>query len=293
VIGLGAIGFAVYFYYHGGPREKTYQLEGSAGDTLGVRHQLAQLLKREVGGRGIRLEFHETSGSEEALAQVNDHALDLALVQGGLRDSDFPNVRQVATLHVEPLHLLVKKELAEGVAGHLTALNGKTVNLGPVGSGTHALSSEVLAFAGLQPRAAGRATGYIPMELTRHQLFDEPDRDRLPEAVFLVSTMPANAARFLVQKRDYRLVPLPFGEAFALESLTPPGSAPPPEQRIDKARTSATTIPAFTYGLDPPRCPLPHCRRWALGCWSSRTRMSITRPSASLWRRLLRDSSAS
>jgi TRAP-type uncharacterized transport system substrate-binding protein len=261
VVGLAAIGLAVYFYFyfHGGPSEKAHRLDLSAGDALGIRHQLAQLLQTEVAGQGLRLELHETKGSEEALAQVNDHVLDLALVQGGLCESGYPNVRQVATLHVEPLHLLVKKELAEGVARHLNALDGKTVNLGPTGSGTHALASEVLAFAGLRPRAPGRTSGYIPMELTRHQLYDEPDRGRLPDAVFMDASMPANAARFLVQQRDYRLVPLPFGEAFALEPLNPPGSAPLPEQQIDKARTCATTIPAFTYSLDPPvpAAPLP------------------------------------
>jgi TRAP-type uncharacterized transport system substrate-binding protein len=258
-VGLGALGLAVYFYLHGSPREKAHRLDLSAGDALGTRNHLAQLLQTEVAGQGIRLELHETRGSEEALAQVNDHVLDVALVQGGLRESDYPNVRQVATLHLEPLHLLVKKELAEGVARHLNALDGKTVNLGPAGSGTHALASAVLAFAGLQPRDAGRTTGYIPTELTRHQLFDEPDRGHLPDAVFLVSSLPSNAAKFLVQQRDYLLVPLPFGEAFALESLAPRGTALVPEQRIDKARTSATTIPAFAYSLDPavPAAPLP------------------------------------
>jgi TRAP-type uncharacterized transport system substrate-binding protein len=258
LVGLGALGLAVYFYL-GTPRQKSYQLKLSAGDALGARHQLAQLLKDEASAQGIHLELRETSGSEEALAQVNSHVLDLALVQGGLEESAYPNVRQVATLHVELLHLLVKKELLEAVSVHLSALEGKTVNLGAAGSGTHALASEVLSFAGLQPRIGAEKTGYIPTELTRRQMYAEPDRERLPDAVFLVSSLPSNAARFLVQKRGYRLVPLPFGEAFALEPLSARETALTQGERIDKARTCATTIPAFTYSLDPavPATALP------------------------------------
>src|SRR5262249_4726741 len=130
---------------------------------------------------------------------------------------DRPNVRQVAVLPIEPLHLLVKKELADQVAARLTALEGKTVDVGDVGTGTHTLAVAVLHFAGLAPQTGGKA-GYIPRQLSWEQLCAMPTAD-MPDAVFMVSSLPSRRVRRLVDLHGYRLVPLPFGEAFELESL--------------------------------------------------------------------------
>jgi TRAP-type uncharacterized transport system substrate-binding protein len=216
---------------------------------------LAELLRDEVSSRGIVLDLQPTVGSEQALDRVNEHTLDLALVQGGLALGDRPHVRQVATLHVEPLHLLVKQELFQEVAGHLGALEGKTVNTGEVGSGTHTLSTRVLDFAGLQPRQADAGRGYKPSHLSRSRLLAEPQARNLPDAIFLVSSLPSRTARQLVARHGYRLVPLPFGEAFTLSGLAPAESARlggGPEGGIDPKRTYAVAIPPYTYGVETP-----------------------------------------
>ena len=62
---------------------------------------------------GLSLRIVGTRGSLEALSRVDSGELDLALVQGGLDPKFHPNVRQVAALHVEPMHLLVKEEIRE------------------------------------------------------------------------------------------------------------------------------------------------------------------------------------
>src|SRR5262249_10165842 len=125
--GLAALALAVYLYYRSPPR-RTHRLSMTAGNPLGMRHNLARMLRAEASSYGIELKLQGTKGSEDALDQVDRHALDLALVQGGLQRNGWPHVRQVATLHVEPLHLLVKKELYDKVSAHLAALDGKTVN---------------------------------------------------------------------------------------------------------------------------------------------------------------------
>jgi TRAP-type uncharacterized transport system substrate-binding protein len=179
----------------------------------------------------------------------------LALVQGGLLMSGRPNIRQVATLQIEPLHLLVKEELLAGVSNHLGALTGKTVNLGETGSGTHTLALEVLTFAGMKPGDAKEPLTYVPTLFGREQLLSEQDRTRLPDAILQVDPLPSETARYLVTRRGYRVAPLPFGVAFALQSLSTPeleGSSENPNERIDMARIVATTIPAFTYGVEPP-----------------------------------------
>src|SRR5262249_16284633 len=151
--------------------------------------------------------------------------------------------------------LLVKKELYDKVSAHLAALDGKTVNLSEAGSGTHDLAVEVLAFVGLHPRGGGRARGHIPMALSRQQMFAAKDPARLPAAYFLVSSLPGPTVKYLVEQHGYRLVRLPFGEAFALGALTTPeGTSPKRDHgpRVDKGHIFPVSIPAFTYGVDPP-----------------------------------------
>ena len=255
--GLLALALAVFFYFHS-PRERTWRLRMTAGNRLGMRHRLAEMLKAEVARQGVDLELHETSGSEEALDKVNSRDLDAALVQGGLLADDRPEVRQVLSLRMEPLHLLVKQELFAPAAKHLHALEGKRVSLSEAGSGTHSLATAVLAFAGLRPRSADHPGGYVPVEMNRQELFAEKDRARLPDAFMLVSPLPSPAARYLVTKQGYRLVPLPFGEAFALEGRTPrqPGDKSRP-QLVDPEHTYSMSVPAFVYSIDPPVPPEP------------------------------------
>jgi TRAP-type uncharacterized transport system substrate-binding protein len=260
VAALSALGLALFFYYHS-PRERSYHLRMTAGEARGTRHQLARVLQDNASPLGLQLEVEGTAGSEEALDRVNARTLDLALVQGGLRCDGRPHVRQVASLGVEPLHLLVKQELADAVAAHLSALEGKTVDPGVVGSGTHSLATEVLAFAGLRPREPGRPGGYAVSELSHRQLATEKDRAKLPDAVFLVASLPSEVARLLVQEREYRLVPLGFGEAFALDGLNGADERTGAAHHsvIEKRRIGVATIPAFAYRVEPPvpQTPLP------------------------------------
>ena len=258
LIGLAGLGLAAFVFFYA-PRARTYRLTMTAGASAGTRHDLADMLRGEVAPRGLELYLKPSVGSEEALDWVNGWQIDCAFIQGGLSVGDRPNVRLVAMLHIEPLHLLVKKELFDKVSKHLTALEGHTVNTGEIGSGTHTLSVAVLKFAGLSPRVEGQAGGYIPAPLCQKKM--QGNGADLPDAIFVVSSLPSQTARLLVTKHGYRLVPLPFGEAFALESLTRDERALRGQaaHTIDKGRTHATVIPAFTYGIEPPTPaePLP------------------------------------
>src|SRR5262249_39405767 len=126
-VGLAALAtaFLVFFY---SPRQRVHSLTCTAGEELATRAKLARVLRESAVGHGIELQLQGTAGSEESLDLVNAGKFDLALVQGGLHVSDRANVRQVATLNIEPLHLLVKKEIFSLVSTNLTALEGKTVN---------------------------------------------------------------------------------------------------------------------------------------------------------------------
>jgi TRAP-type uncharacterized transport system substrate-binding protein len=248
-LGIAALGIAAYVLFYT-PHPRHQHVTMTAGSTAGTRHHLAELFRTEAEPQGIDIELRGTVGSEDALDRVNSRQLDCALVQGGLSLAGRPNVRQVAVLPVEPLHLLVRKELADAVSARLSALDGKTISVGEVGSGTHTLATAVLAFVGLTPGAGGRG-GYVPRHASFDDLTSEPEGD-LPDAIFIVSSLPSRRAKVLVTGHGYRLVPLPFGEAFSLESLAQDEPATRAAQTIDKGRTFPATIPAFTYGVEPP-----------------------------------------
>jgi TRAP-type uncharacterized transport system substrate-binding protein len=261
LVGLAALALALFLYFHS-PGDRPYRLRITAGNEAGMRHQLALNLGTEAERRNISFNLRPSAGSEEALDWVNSRKVDMALVQGGLTADGRANVRQVATLHVEPLQLLVKKELFEDASASLAALRGKTVDLEEVGSGTNVLASAVLEFVGIHPRNQDPAGGYIPVHVERQKLHAEKDADHLPDAVFLVSSLPSSTCMFLVTKHGYRLVPLPFAEAFALGSLARiEGDKAPATAKghIVMGRIQAVTVPAYTYSVDPqvPAAPLP------------------------------------
>jgi TRAP-type uncharacterized transport system substrate-binding protein len=252
IVGLSALAVALFFFFHT-PGQRPHTLSITAGQNQTTRHQVALELRKAGTSFGIHMDIRETAGSEDALDRVNAGKLDLALVQGGLHVDDRPNVRQVATLSIEPLHLLVKKELLESTSKNLADLEGRTVNVGTVGSGTHSLATEALAFAGLHPKIPGGKGGYVATTLSNAELLAEKEPARLPDAVLLVACLPSEITKKLVSEREYRLVPIPFGEAFSLDGLRPDAGPALSASggRVVRGRVQAVVIPAFTYHVEP------------------------------------------
>lgn len=259
ILGLAAIGMAAFMWLYD-PVEGPIRLKMTAGRSAGERGRIAQVLQREAARRSIDIELVPTAGSDEALRKVDAGRIDAALAQGGLDLSDRPNLRQVASLQVEPLHLLVKKEIHDQVASQLSALRGKVVAVGEPGSGTSCLSPEVLAFAGLLPRTATTPGDFTPNSAGYDALLREPNYANLPDAVFMVSSLPSPVARHLVQAHGFRLVPLPYFDAFTLGPPDPePASNPGQGQAATKIRRDHVfdaTIPPFTYDVEPAVPPI-------------------------------------
>lgn len=238
----------------------------AAGSALGPRYALAEQLVELAASatkRRINLTLLPSHGSADALRRIGHGELDLALVQGALHVGEHERVRQVAVLGREALHLLIRPELHAAVSENLASLRGRRVNLGEVGSGTHALAHEVLAFAGLHAppaRAASTASAsavagdYVPLTMSYDDLMSAADVHALPDAVFSVSLLPSPLARALAARWGYRIAPLPFAEAFALAGREMsvqrmPGAS---QDIVQKQHVLATTIPPYTYDLDPP-----------------------------------------
>jgi TRAP-type uncharacterized transport system substrate-binding protein len=250
--GLLAIALAA-LYALSPERQQPIVLRMTAGSREGTRALLAEAMVEQAKARGIIIRLVETHGSEEALDLLENSGCDLAFVQGGLKPRGRDEVRQVAALHVEPLHLLVKPEFEQAVAGSLLKLKGRRINLGEAGSGTYCLARAALGFAGLD---AGR---YVAEGRSYAELMNEKDPAALPDAIFTVSTLPSRVARHLAVQHGYRLVGLPFAEAFALSTLGESATIArgDPAAEVRREHTCDALIPAFTYGVEPSVPPEP------------------------------------
>ncbi len=232
------------------------------------RALLAQRIAAEARRHHLNVELSsQPVGSLEAIELVDlPNPIDLALVPGGVARREYANVRQLVALSPEPLQLLTRAELA---SGDLAQLKGKRVCLGPPTTSVHFLARDVLCFAGLQAPAAEHPGDYVMSVASPHELQAQLEQLRglqgrrrdlalrqLPDAVFLLSSLPSLLARDLVTLAGYRLVPLSFAEAYCLDRIRPTETG---EVRIDRASFSAIDIPAYTYSVDPP-VPQQPCR---------------------------------
>jgi TRAP-type uncharacterized transport system substrate-binding protein len=238
-----------------------YQLSITPGSPRTRRTKVALSLVDQLQNTRVQLRVIATVGSEEALAKVNGHELDLALVQGGLSAQGLDNVRQVAALYAEPLHLLVKKDLEAAVAQDLGALKGKRINLSQHGSGTYLLSRAVLDFAGLKLPENESQGDYFPSTLDKCDLVVLGERilaapveqrsklvNQLPDAIFLVESMPSDVVQVLVRAADYRLVALPFARAFSLAEFHDARVA---STQLEPSLIKAVQIPPYLYQVTP------------------------------------------
>lgn len=88
----------------------------------------------------------------------------------------------------------------------------------------------------------------------RQLLEDADDGAPLPDGIFLIETLPSEIARRLVSERGYRLVGLPFAEAFALSAF--------PEELAARAGFPAVVERrAADLGLPHPRERRPRLHR--------------------------------
>src|SRR5262245_30746743 len=232
--------------------------------TTTLTYRLRTLAARTAGEaekRGLAVQVTAASHPlDEVLDLVNAHEVDLGLIPGGHGAVDLPNVRQVAALDVDLLHLLVKQELFAEVARSLTALKGRRISLNTQGA-AQALALEVLRFAKLRVRSDGGPGDFLPLYLSDQALVLQLARteqgqgrgweqgfEDLPDAVFTLSPLPSVAAQKLVREAHYRLVSLPFSEAFIADRDAPPNEG---EAAVRVAHVVPCQIPPFLYDPDP------------------------------------------
>ena len=222
------------------------QLTITAGSQRGLRHSIANAIREFAAQSRLQLDLVATTGSHDSLARVETGEIGLALTQGALAGHRYRNIRQVAVLHIEPLHLLVQSELWPETSRRLSTLRGSEINVSTPGSGTNALAVDMLRFVGLHEG------DYQATHLSYDQLMSANTATAdLPDAVFTVSSLPSPLAKHLISRHGFRLVDLPIANAFKLDWRPRPKQTQ--HTRVVRRRITATQIPAFTYQVDPHR----------------------------------------
>ena len=161
------------------------------------------------------------------------HRLDLGLVLGGFPADAHPNVRQVATLGVEPLHLLVRREklariprrrsTCSAVCESRSANKARTVrSWPPTCCDSPACGRRPRDDAGRLSRRVYTRESRNDRQLRTWKRAAAPVRavlaERLPDAVFIVDSLPSPLVDELVKTAGYQLVPLPYATALHLNN---------------------------------------------------------------------------
>ena len=217
------LGLAGKFAYDLYPRH--YELTISGGGMLSKSHYLTKVLQTEAAKNNISLTIIPTAGSFESLNELNAEKLDLAFVQGGIDPIGYDNVNQVASMPPQLIQFVVKGDIKT-----IQDIRGKQVNLGEKNGGPSIVSNQILRFSGLVPEVDYVETNFNDEEL----LGMKPEK--LPPVIVQVSYAPSAVVDFLVQKRGYQLLEMPF----------------PPSLAMRMGWVSDAKILAYLYRIDPP-----------------------------------------
>lgn len=244
------------------------RLSLSGGNVCPLRTEMAGRIAASISGN-VEVTVCSGTNSEQICAAVNDGELDMGLILGGLPTAAYGNVRQVAALGVEPLHLLVRRELLEAnPAPSLEILRGLRVSIGEPGANGTRLAEDLLQLAGLMSDSSDPSSKFIAEHLAEPALLnqivawrDAPSsekealRKRLPDAAFVVDSMPSEVVDQLIRDGDYGLMPLPFATALHIDSRRNHSGE---RVHLRNDRVEAVTIPAFAYGIEP-AAPAQNC----------------------------------
>lgn len=237
--------------------ESTTTLTISAGPLESRRSKMVEFLADRGQEEKVSLKLVGTDSPEDALRKVEHGQLDAAFVFNAIDMKQDAHVCTVAALPLEPLHVVVRKDLVARDPFIKTLLTGRRVNLGPVDSAEYLLARELLAFLKLKPIDEARKGHYTAMTLPKEDLFKlaravqsapTADRARLlsefPDAIILTGALPSPTVQALLDTDAFALVPFPFAQAFCMDTTTTEKSG---NAHINRLYLEPTEIAAGTY----------------------------------------------
>jgi TRAP-type uncharacterized transport system substrate-binding protein len=175
--------------------------EGDAYYEVGKRYRTA------LARANVQLQLVPTAGSLENLAMLRDphSGASVGLIQGGIPGAEETSgLESLGTLFYEPLWWFHKREI--GGAG-VEGLRGHMVSIGPKGSGTRALSLELMKRTGSE-RQIGEVLALAPRAASEKLLAGEID------VAFMMTSWEAPVVQQLLADERVGLSGFPHADAF-------------------------------------------------------------------------------
>ena len=184
----------------------------ATGSIEGAYHQYAQRYREILARKGFDLQLRPSEGSVEnlALLDASTERVDVAFVQGGLGNpSKSPSLVALGGLYHEPLWVFHR--LPADIS-RLSDLRGRHVAIGPEGSGTRALSLQLL-------RANGLGPGQVRLSSLTGAAAGEALRTGRVDALMLIAAPEAGYIAALLRDPDLRLMRFAQADAYTKKFL--------------------------------------------------------------------------
>jgi TRAP transporter TAXI family solute receptor len=195
--------FAAYQFVEPAPPRTVVM---TTGGEAGAYHAFARRYAARLRNAGIELRVVPSAGSLENLARLRDPAslFGAGLVQGGISSkAAAPELLSLGRIFLEPVWVFHRGDSA---LDRLGGLAGKTIAVGPAGSGTRTLAVTLLEAAGVD---ANRAT----LSPLSGAAAVEALGDGRVDALFLVAAAEAPVVRTALGDPRFRLMSLAHAEA--------------------------------------------------------------------------------
>lgn len=188
-------------------------IEMATGFPTGLYYQFGERLKAELAKDGVDLQVRSTGGTIDNLALLKDpnSGVDFAMVQGGVANlDDYPKLVSIAGMFYEPIWVWYREAAFKNDGGQikiLSQLKGKRVSIGNEGSGTLALTKDLLRISGITDKEIG-AQRLKPDEAIAKLSSGELD------AVFIVAAAEAPILRKFYSMPGIRLMNFDQADAY-------------------------------------------------------------------------------
>jgi TRAP-type uncharacterized transport system substrate-binding protein len=196
--------FVTLSIFHPTPPRTVVMTTGSPGTAYS---KFAERYREILARDGVELRLVPSAGAIENLNRLNDphSGVSVGFVQGGITDArKSPELVSLGTIFYEPLwffYRAVKLDLG------LSALRGKRISIGPEGSGSRALTLELLARNGID-QAFAELLPFTP-EMASEKLLSGQI-----QAALMVTSWDSPVVRGLVAATDVDLVSFPRTDAY-------------------------------------------------------------------------------
>ena len=185
------------------PRDIVIATGGKDGAYFRFAERYQELLKRD----GINLVIRPTKGSVENLELLmnEDSGVNIAFVQTGIADPEkSESLQSLASLYREPLWIFYR---GTEIVDRLTQFQGKRISIGPEGSGTRVVASQLLSANGVTEDSAEFSS------LSGNDAATALEDDKIHAALFVAGIDAAYISR-LLKNPEVRLVELTQVDAY-------------------------------------------------------------------------------